>query len=247
MSKEARAEANRASMACVRRMAATAAKSTSCTGTASRTSSSGTSGQPSGPISMAPTLALTSSPRNATAGTAPSSAAQGDQRPRVPDRTAGLRLAHAARVSALACVELIHGRCRALTSLACLTPSTPCLGPSLLVCVKMNHRILIGAPRAAIFNVHPQGVWGVEESRGTQFHLSPTFTSRFGKRLQEFGTMGGNRSMRPRPRRADAFWGACSQRRGCESICSVDSIVASVVRHDSRSVSPPVPGPGSLR
>ena len=43
--------------------------------------------------------------------------AQGDQRSRVPDRTAGPRLAHAARLSALADTALIHGRCRALASL----------------------------------------------------------------------------------------------------------------------------------
>ena len=36
--------------------------------------------------------------------------AQGDQRPRVPDRTAGLRLAHAARLSALAHAALISRR-----------------------------------------------------------------------------------------------------------------------------------------
>ena len=45
-------------------------------------------------------------------GTAP-----GDQRSRVPDRTAGPRLAHAARLSALADTALIHGRCRALALL----------------------------------------------------------------------------------------------------------------------------------
>ena len=39
--------------------------------------------------------------------------AQGDQCSRVPDRTAGPRLAHAARLSALADTALIHGRCRA--------------------------------------------------------------------------------------------------------------------------------------
>ena len=43
--------------------------------------------------------------------------AQGDQRSRVPDRTAGPRLAHAARLSALADTALIHGRCRALALL----------------------------------------------------------------------------------------------------------------------------------
>ena len=43
--------------------------------------------------------------------------AQGDQRSPVPDRTAGPRLAHAARLSALADTALIHGRCRALASL----------------------------------------------------------------------------------------------------------------------------------
>ena len=53
--------------------------------------------------------------------------------------------AASASLSALADAELTPGRYRALTSLACLTPGTPCLGPSLLVCVKMNHRILIGA------------------------------------------------------------------------------------------------------
>ena len=42
--------------------------------------------------------------------------AQGDQRSRVPDRTAGPRLAHAARLSAVADTALIHGRCRALAS-----------------------------------------------------------------------------------------------------------------------------------
>ena len=43
--------------------------------------------------------------------------AQGDQCSRVPDRTAGPRLAHAARLSALADTALIHGRCRALALL----------------------------------------------------------------------------------------------------------------------------------
>ena len=43
--------------------------------------------------------------------------AQGDQFSRVPDRTAGPRLAHAARLSALADTALIHGRCRALALL----------------------------------------------------------------------------------------------------------------------------------
>ena len=42
---------------------------------------------------------------------------KGHQRSRVPDRTAGPRLAHAARLSALADTALIHGRCRALASL----------------------------------------------------------------------------------------------------------------------------------
>ena len=43
--------------------------------------------------------------------------AQGDQCSRVPERTAGPRLAHAARLSALADTALIHGRCRALALL----------------------------------------------------------------------------------------------------------------------------------
>ena len=43
--------------------------------------------------------------------------AQGDQCSRVPDRTAGPRLAHAARLSALADTALIHGRCRVLALL----------------------------------------------------------------------------------------------------------------------------------
>ena len=43
--------------------------------------------------------------------------AQGDQFSRVPDRTAGPRLAHATRLSALADTALIHGRCRALALL----------------------------------------------------------------------------------------------------------------------------------
>ena len=71
---------------------------------------------------------------------------QGDQCSRVPDRTAGPRLAHAARLSALADTALIHGRCRALALLD--TPRPRALrapGQAQLVCVKMNHRILIGA------------------------------------------------------------------------------------------------------
>ena len=74
--------------------------------------------------------------------------AQGDQRSRVPDRTAGPRLAHAARLSALADTALIHGRCRALALLD--TPRPRALrasGQAQLVCVKMNCRILIGAPK----------------------------------------------------------------------------------------------------
>ena len=43
--------------------------------------------------------------------------AQGDQCSRVPDRTVGPRLAHAARLSALADTALIHRRCRALALL----------------------------------------------------------------------------------------------------------------------------------
>ena len=55
--------------------------------------------------------------------------AQGDQCSRVPDRTAGPRLAHAARLSALADTALIHGRCRARALLGHPpTPSTACLG-----------------------------------------------------------------------------------------------------------------------
>ena len=72
--------------------------------------------------------------------------AQGDQCSRVPDRTAGPRLAHAARLSALADTALIHGRCRALALLD--TPRPRALrasGQAQLVCVKMNHRILIGS------------------------------------------------------------------------------------------------------
>ena len=41
--------------------------------------------------------------------------------------------------------------------------------------------------------------------------------------------------MRPHPRRSDAFRGAPSQRNGCESIRSVDSIAGTVVRHYSRT------------
>ena len=72
--------------------------------------------------------------------------AQGDQCSRVPDRTAGPRLAHAARLSTLADTALIHGRCRVLALLD--TPRPRALrasGQAQLVCVKMNHRILIGA------------------------------------------------------------------------------------------------------
>ena len=48
--------------------------------------------------------------------------AQGEQRSPVPDRTASPRLAHAARLSALADTALIHRRCRALASLDPLDP-----------------------------------------------------------------------------------------------------------------------------
>ena len=76
--------------------------------------------------------------------------AQGDQRSPVPDRTASPRLAHAARLSALADTALIHRRCRALASLDPLDPEhcVPRDGATRvckLVCVKMNPRILIGA------------------------------------------------------------------------------------------------------
>ena len=55
-------------------------------------------------------------------------ATQEDQRPRVPDRTAGPRLAHAARLPALASARVTGGRCCALTSLDTPTPSTPASG-----------------------------------------------------------------------------------------------------------------------
>ena len=71
-------------------------------------------------------------------------ATQEDQRPRVPDRTAGPRLAHAARLPALASARVTGGRCCALASLDTPTPSTACLGTAPHACVKMNPRILIG-------------------------------------------------------------------------------------------------------
>ena len=74
-------------------------------------------------------------------------ATQGDQRPPEPDRTAGPRLAHAARLPALASARIARGRWRALTSLDTPTPSTACLGTVPLACVKMNPLILIGADR----------------------------------------------------------------------------------------------------
>lgn len=40
----------------------------------------------------------------------------------------GPRLAHAARLCALAGTELVRGRCRALTSRTGLTPNAQCLG-----------------------------------------------------------------------------------------------------------------------
>ena len=84
--------------------------------------------------------------------------AQGDQRPRVPDRAAGPRLAHVARLSALADARITCGRGCALTSLDSLTPSTVCLGTGRLVCVKMNYPIFIGAVKT------PQ-CWEYEEAR----------------------------------------------------------------------------------
>ena len=99
--------------------------------------------------------------------------AQGDQRPRVPDRTASPRLAHAARLSALTDADITRGRGCALTSLDSLTPSTVCLGTQPLVCVKMNYRILIGPP---FTSSPPEGAGGV---------LSAPRTRRpFGKRMR---------------------------------------------------------------
>ena len=72
--------------------------------------------------------------------------AQGDPRSPVPDRSAGPRLAHAARVPALTRADRIDGRYRALTAQDTPNPSTACLGTGPLACVKMNRGISIGAP-----------------------------------------------------------------------------------------------------
>ena len=86
--------------------------------------------------------------------------AQGDQFSRVPDRTAGPRLAHAARLSALADTALIHGRCRALALLD--TPRPRALrasGQARSWCVKMNCRILIGAGAEAVHTLARGGAF----------------------------------------------------------------------------------------
>ena len=53
-------------------------------------------------------------------------------------------------LSALADAELTPGRWRALAWPDSPTPSTACLGTGPLVCVKMNHPILIGARRVSM-------------------------------------------------------------------------------------------------
>ena len=99
-------------------------------------------GQPE-PVDVAPEAAPAGSVRNSVFGPPrpPSSNLESDPR---------LRVARGRRPSSatsLADTALIHGRCRALALLD--TPRPRALrasGQAQLVCVKMNHRILIGAP-----------------------------------------------------------------------------------------------------
>ena len=87
--------------------------------------------------------------------------AQGDQRSPVPDRTASPRLAHAARLSALADTAL-HRRCRALASLDPLDPEH-CVPRDGATRVCNESPILIGALPACSAQVEFTGNNGLQD------------------------------------------------------------------------------------